>query len=39
MIIFGIHAVEEALSARQRGFDYVAIAPGRGNLFTALHLA
>jgi 23S rRNA (guanosine2251-2'-O)-methyltransferase len=31
MIIFGIHAVEEALSARQRGFDYVAIAPGRGD--------
>lgn len=31
MIIFGIHAVEEALSARGRGFDYVAIAPGRGD--------
>src|SRR5258708_2817970 len=31
MIIFGIHAVEEALSARQRGFDYVAVAPGRGD--------
>src|SRR5436309_1590569 len=31
MIIFGIHAVEEALSAHQRGFDYVAVAPGRGD--------
>lgn len=31
MIIFGIHAVEEALSARGRGFDYVAVAPGRGD--------
>jgi 23S rRNA (guanosine2251-2'-O)-methyltransferase len=31
VIIFGIHAVEEALSARQRGFDYVAVAPGRGD--------
>jgi 23S rRNA (guanosine2251-2'-O)-methyltransferase len=31
MIIFGIHAVEEALSARQRGFDYVAVASGRGD--------
>jgi len=31
MIIFGIHAVEEALLARQRGFDYVAVAPGRGD--------
>jgi 23S rRNA (guanosine2251-2'-O)-methyltransferase len=29
VIIFGIHAVEEALSARGRGFDYVAIVPGR----------
>ena len=28
-IIFGIHAVEEALSARGRGFEYVAVAPGR----------
>ena len=28
-IIFGIHAVEEALAARGRGFDYVAIVPGR----------
>ena len=31
MIIFGIHAVEEALSARGRGFDYVAVVPGRGD--------
>src|SRR5262249_24790229 len=31
MVIFGIHAVEEALSARGRGFDYVAVAPGRGD--------
>jgi len=31
MIIFGIHAVEEALSARQRAFDYVAVASGRGD--------
>src|SRR5580765_4343759 len=31
MIIFGIHAVEEALSARQRAFDYVAVAAGRGD--------
>jgi 23S rRNA (guanosine2251-2'-O)-methyltransferase len=30
-IIFGIHAVEEALTARGRGFEYVAIAPGRGD--------
>jgi 23S rRNA (guanosine2251-2'-O)-methyltransferase len=30
-IIFGIHAVEEALAARGRRFDYVAIAPGRGD--------
>jgi 23S rRNA (guanosine2251-2'-O)-methyltransferase len=30
-IIFGIHAVEEALSARGRGFEYVAVAPGRGD--------
>src|SRR5262249_2484046 len=29
--IFGIHAVEEALSARGRGFEYVAVAPGRGD--------
>src|SRR6476660_1620400 len=31
MIIFGIHAVEEALAARQRAFDYVAVASGRGD--------
>jgi 23S rRNA (guanosine2251-2'-O)-methyltransferase len=31
MIIFGIHAVEEALSARGRGFEYVAVALGRGD--------
>src|SRR5260221_14787197 len=31
MIIFGIHGVEEALSAQQRGFDYVAVAAGRGD--------
>lgn len=31
MIIFGIHSVEEALAARGRGFDYVAVAPGRGD--------
>jgi len=31
MIIFGIHAVEEALSAQQRAFDYVAVAAGRGD--------
>jgi len=30
-IIFGIHAVEEALTARGRGFEYVAVAPGRGD--------
>jgi 23S rRNA (guanosine2251-2'-O)-methyltransferase len=29
--IFGIHAVEEALGARGRGFEYVAVAPGRGD--------
>lgn len=29
--IFGIHAVEEALAARGRGFDYVAVASGRGD--------
>ena len=29
--IFGIHAVEEALAARGRRFEYVAIAPGRGD--------
>ncbi|HEY7403092.1 MAG TPA: 23S rRNA (guanosine(2251)-2'-O)-methyltransferase RlmB [Candidatus Angelobacter sp.] len=31
MIIFGIHAVEEAISARGRGFDYVAMVPGRAD--------
>jgi len=30
-IIFGIHAVEEALTARGRGFEYVAVAAGRGD--------
>ena len=30
-IIFGLHAVEEALAARGRRFDYVALAPGRGD--------
>jgi 23S rRNA (guanosine2251-2'-O)-methyltransferase len=30
-IIFGIHAVEEALAARGRGFEYVALAPGPGD--------
>ena len=30
-IIFGIHAVEEALAARGRGFEYVAVASGRGD--------
>lgn len=30
-IIFGIHAVEEALAARGRGFEYVAMVPGRGD--------
>jgi 23S rRNA (guanosine2251-2'-O)-methyltransferase len=30
-IIFGIHAVEEALAARGRAFEYVAIVPGRGD--------
>lgn len=30
-IIFGIHAVEEALTARGRGFEYVAVVPGRGD--------
>jgi 23S rRNA (guanosine2251-2'-O)-methyltransferase len=30
-IIFGIHAVEEALGARGRAFEYVAIVPGRGD--------
>lgn len=30
-IIFGIHAVEEALAARGRGFEYVAVLSGRGD--------
>ncbi len=30
-VIFGIHAVEEALAARGRAFEYVAVAPGRGD--------
>lgn len=30
-IIFGIHPVEEALAARGRAFEYVAVAPGRGD--------
>src|SRR6185312_4012664 len=30
-IIFGIHAVEEALASRGRAFEYVAMAPGRGD--------
>lgn len=30
-IIFGIHAVEEALEARGRGFEYLAIAAGRND--------
>ncbi|HWG49101.1 MAG TPA: 23S rRNA (guanosine(2251)-2'-O)-methyltransferase RlmB [Candidatus Acidoferrales bacterium] len=30
-VIFGIHAVEEALAARGRRFEYVAVAPGRGD--------
>lgn len=30
-IIFGIHAVEEALAARGRAFDYVAVVRGRGD--------
>jgi len=30
-IIFGIHAVEEALIARGRGFEYVAVVAGRGD--------
>src|SRR5436305_8769383 len=31
MLLFGIHAVEEALAARGRGFEYVAVASGRGD--------
>jgi 23S rRNA (guanosine2251-2'-O)-methyltransferase len=30
-IIYGIHAVEEALAARGRAFEYVAVAHGRGD--------
>jgi 23S rRNA (guanosine2251-2'-O)-methyltransferase len=30
-VIFGIHAVEEALAARERAFEYVGVAPGRGD--------
>jgi 23S rRNA (guanosine2251-2'-O)-methyltransferase len=30
-IIFGVHAVEEALAARGRAFEYVGVAPGRGD--------
>lgn len=30
-LIYGIHAVEEALAARGRGFEYVAVAAGRGD--------
>lgn len=30
-LIYGVHAVEEALSARGRGFEYVAVAAGRGD--------
>lgn len=30
-IIFGIHAVEEALTARGRGFEYLAVVHGRGD--------
>lgn len=30
-ILFGIHAVEEALAARGRAFEYVAVMPGRGD--------
>ena len=30
-LIFGIHPVEEALAARGRGFEYVAVAAGRGD--------
>jgi 23S rRNA (guanosine2251-2'-O)-methyltransferase len=32
LIIFGVHAVEEALAARGRGFEYVAVATGRGDV-------
>lgn len=30
-VIYGIHAVEEALAARGRGFEYVAVADSRGD--------
>lgn len=30
-MIYGIHSVEEALTARGRGFEYVAVASGRGD--------
>ena len=30
-IIFGIHAVEEALAARGRGFEYIAVVPQRND--------
>lgn len=30
-IIFGIHAVEEALAARGRGFEYIAVVPQRSD--------
>lgn len=30
-LIYGVHAVEEALAARGRSFEYVAIAAGRGD--------
>jgi|SRR5579864_1070992 len=30
-VIFGIHAVQEALTARGRGFEYIAVAQGRGD--------
>jgi 23S rRNA (guanosine2251-2'-O)-methyltransferase len=30
-IVFGLHSVEEALTARRRGFEYVAIAFGRSD--------
>lgn len=30
-LVYGIHAVEEALLSRGRGFEYVAVATGRGD--------
>src|SRR5215469_18643894 len=30
-LIYGIHAVEEALAARGRRFEYIAVASGRGD--------